>query len=425
MRRCQVLCPRDARFHALRRTGPASCKRIALKLRHLAIGGAIAPRAPRTAMSMNFDLSPMLVIWETTQACDLACVHCRASARPGRNADELSTEEAKRLLDQVHAFGSPLMVFTGGDPLKRSDLFPLMEYSVQLGLRTNVSPSATPLLTDDVVRRFKDCGLARMAISLDGPDAETHDSFRGIPGTFDCAMRALRVAQEIGLETQIQTTVTRRNMHRLRAVADLVEDIGGRMWSVFFLVVTGRALQDDDLTPEEYEQVFGTLYDVSLKSSFDVKTTEGMHYRRYVAQRMKEHPREETSSRKVMWRTAGVSDAKGFVFVSHIGEIYPSGFLPVSAGNVRRESLVDVYRNAPLFRELRDVDLREGKCGLCEYRNLCGGSRARAFALTGDYLAEDPRCVYQPGHTKENGCCADGACSGGDCHHRAPAPVTI
>jgi radical SAM protein len=370
-------------------------------------------------MSMNFDLSPMLVIWETTQACDLACVHCRASARPERNADELSTPEALRLLDQVRAFGNPLMVFTGGDPMKRADLFQLMQYSVALGLRTNVSPSATPLLTDDTVRAFKDCGLARMAISIDGPDAETHDTFRGIPGTFDRAMQALKVAQEIGLETQIQTTVTRRNMHKLRAVADLVEQIGGRMWSVFFLVVTGRALQDDDLTPEEYEEVFGTLYDVSLHSSFDVKTTEGMHYRRYVAQRMKEHPRDETSSKKVMWRTAGVSDAKGFVFVSHTGEIFPSGFLPVSAGNVRRDSLVNVYRNAPLFRELRDTDLREGKCGLCEYRNLCGGSRARAFALTGDYLAEDPRCVYQPGHTKHAGCCGNAECVGDHCHEGA------
>lgn len=249
-------------------------------------------------MSMNFDLSPMLVIWETTQACDLACVHCRACAKPERNPAELTTIDAYCLLDQVRAFGNPLMVFTGGDPLKRDDLFPLMKYSVSLGLRTNVSPSATPLLTDKVIHAFKDCGLARMAISLDGPDAETHDSFRGIPGTFDRAMKALRVAQEIGLDTQIQTTVTRRNMHKLRETAALVEEIGGKMWSVFFLVVTGRALEDDDLTPDEYEQVFGTLYDVSLTSSFDVKTTEGMHYRRYVAQRMKEHPRDETAAKR-------------------------------------------------------------------------------------------------------------------------------
>jgi radical SAM protein len=361
-------------------------------------------------MSMNFDMSPMLVIWETTQACDLSCAHCRASAQPLRNPGELTTEQARALLDEVKRFGSPLMVFTGGDPLKRPDLFELMEYSASLGLRTNVSPSATPLLTPQAVRRFKDCGLARMAVSVDGPDAETHDSFRGVDGSFDRAMLALREAQRIGLETQIQTTITRRNMHQIRAMADMVESVGGRMWSLFFLVVTGRALANDDLTPEEYEQVFEALYQVSLTSSYDVKTTEAMHYRRYIAQRLKQDANSESASRKVMYRTAGVSDGKGFVFVSHTGEICPSGFLPISAGNVLRDSLVDVYRNSALFRSLRDMDQREGKCGLCEYRNICGGSRSRAYACTGNYLAEDPRCTYQPGHTKER-CGGDGECA--------------
>jgi radical SAM protein with 4Fe4S-binding SPASM domain len=198
-------------------------------------------------------------------------------------------------------------------------------------------------------------------------------------------------------------------------MADMVEDIGGRMWSLFFLVVTGRALANDDLTPEEYEQVFEALYQVSLTSSYDVKTTEAMHYRRYVAQRLKQDATGESASRKVMYRTAGVSDGKGFVFVSHTGEICPSGFLPISAGNVRRDSLVDVYRNSALFRSLRDMEQREGKCGLCEYRNICGGSRSRAYACTGNYLAEDPRCTYQPGHTRERGGgdreCATGCCS--------------
>ncbi len=361
-------------------------------------------------MPMNFDMSPMLVIWETTQACDLACLHCRACAQPQRAANELTTEQAKALLDEVKRFGNPLFVFTGGDPLKRPDLFELMRYGAGLGLRTNVSPSATPLLTKEAVHQFRDCGLARMAISLDGPDAETHDTFRGVRGSFDRAMAALREAQKIGLDTQLQTTVTRRNMHKLRAVAQLAEEIGTRMWSVFFLVVTGRAAATDDLTAEEYEQVFEVLYDVSQNSSFDVKTTEAMHYRRYVAQRLKQDGQGEGTSRKVMYRTAGVSDGKGFVFVSHTGEICPSGFLPLSAGNVLRDSLVEVYRNSSLFRTLRDMDLREGKCGQCEYRNICGGSRARAYALTGDYLAEDPRCTYQPGHTRRT-CCGSPECS--------------
>jgi radical SAM protein len=349
---------------------------------------------------MNFNEAPLLVIWEVTQACDLACVHCRASALPSRNPNELTTEEGFRLLEEIRSFGDPLMVFTGGDPLKRPDLFELMEYSVKLGLRTNVSPSATPLLTPEAVDRFKKLGLARMAISLDGHDAASHDAFRGIPGTFDRAMVALRHARKIGLETQLQTTVTRRNMDHLQEIANLVADVRGRMWSLFFLVVTGRALANDDLTGLEYEQVFEKLYEIARTAPFDVKTTEGMHYRRYVAQRKKEErggAAANDNARRVAWRTAGVSDGKGFVFVSHTGQICPSGFLPVTAGNVRRDSLKDVYRNAKLFRDLRDPDMREGKCGACEYTNICGGSRSRAFATTGNYLAEDPRCTYQPG----------------------------
>jgi radical SAM protein len=349
---------------------------------------------------MDFDQTPLLVIWETTQACDLACVHCRACARPDRNLSELTTEEGMALLEEVREFGSPLMVFTGGDPLKRTDLFALMRKSVELGLRTNVSPSATPLLTNDAVREFQRCGLARMAISIDGWDARSHDAFRGVEGTFDRAIAALAEARRIGLETQFQTTVTRRNMHRLDDIARLVDDADSKMWSLFFLIVTGRALATDDLTPEEYEQVFETIYRISRTSRFDVKTTEAMHYRRFLARKLKEEGRHQPlgTGDRTVWRTAGVSDAKGFVFISHTGEIYPSGFLPVCGGNVRRDSLVDVYRNSGLFRVLRDPDQREGKCGVCEYRCICGGSRARAFALTGDYLAEDPRCAYNPRH---------------------------
>jgi radical SAM protein len=348
---------------------------------------------------MTFEQAPMLVIWEVSQACDLACVHCRASAQPGRHAQELTTAEGFRLLEEIRSFGNPMMVFTGGDPLKRPDLFDLISRSVELGLRTNVSPSATPLLTEDAIREFQRRGVARMAISLDGANAGSHDAFRGVPGTFDRAMLALRLAQQIGLETQLQTTVTRRNLAELPQIADLVAAVGGKMWSLFFLVVTGRALQGDDLTAEEYEQVFEILYEIAKTAPFDVKTTEGMHYRRYVARREQRHGDDGDcgpGTRKMMWRTAGVSDGKGFVFVGHTGDIYPSGFLPVKAGNVRQDSLVEVYRNSSLFRILRDADQREGKCGICEYRKLCGGSRSRAYALTGNYLAEDPRCVYQP-----------------------------
>lgn len=369
---------------------------------------------------MNFSQSPILVIWETTQSCDLACIHCRASALPARNPNELTTKQGYRLLDQVKEFGKtakdatpalenngfsanraplgppePLIVFTGGDPMKRPDIFDLIRYSVSIGLRTNISPSATPLLTNEGIDQFKACGISRMAISLDGPDAASHDGFRGVEGTFDRAIEALRHAQTIGLETQQQTTVTRHNMHRLGEIADIVEATGGKMWSLFFLVVTGRAHAEDDLTAEEYEKVFEFLYERSKTASFQIKTTEAMHYRRYVAQRRKAEGLKDRPG-SGSFRSAGVSDGKGFVFVSHTGEICPSGFLTIPAGNVKQESLVDVYRNSRLFNLLRDVDQREGKCGYCEFRNLCGGSRARAYATTGDYLAEDPRCSYHP-----------------------------
>lgn len=347
---------------------------------------------------MNFDQSPMLVIWEVTQACDLACVHCRASAQSERNPLELSREQGYRLLDEIRSFGEPLMVFTGGDPLKRPDLYDLIRHSVKIGLRTNVTPSATPLLTAEAIEGFKAAGVSRMAISLDGPDAPSHDDFRGIPGTFERAMFALRHARDIGLDTQLQTTVTKRNMARLPEMADLAKEVRTKMWSLFFLIVTGRALDNDDLDPAEYERVFEFMYELSKTAPYGIKTTEAMHYRRYVAQRIRaEHGQAENESAKgVAWRTAGVSDGKGFVFVSHQGEIYPSGFLPVSGGNVLRDKLTEVYRESPLFRTLRDTTQREGKCGICEYQKICGGSRSRAFAFTGNYLAEDPNCIYQP-----------------------------
>ena len=347
----------------------------------------------------NFDDAPFLVIWELTQACDLACVHCRACAIANRNPSELTTEEGFHLLEEVRSFGDPLMVFTGGDPLKRPDVFSLLEKSVSLGLRTTVTPSATPLLTETAIDEFRRRGVARMAVSLDGPDAASHDGFRRVEGSFARTIFALDHARKIGLQTQVNTTVTRHNLGRLDEVARLVGDSGARLWSVFFLVATGRASAAQDLSAEEYEEMFRFLYDLSRAVPFDIKTTEGQHYRRYAAQRKKAEGRTRTSSGAqpgIIQRQAGINDGKGLVFISHKGEIYPSGFLPLSAGNVRRDSLTDIYRYSPLFRTLRDADNLHGKCGQCEFRYLCGGSRSRSYALTGDFLAEDPRCLYRP-----------------------------
>jgi radical SAM protein with 4Fe4S-binding SPASM domain len=238
-----------------------------------------------------------------------------------------------------------------------------------------------------------------MAVSIDGPDAASHDSFRGVDGSFATSLQALQTAAGIGLETQVNTTVTRHNRHALERIAKLVGDAGSKLWSVFFLVVTGRALADDDLTAEEYEEVFELLYRMSLDAPFDIKTTEAQHYRRFVAQQRKKDgsaARNGGAPLSVIQRQSGINDGKGFVFVSHAGEIYPSGFLEVSGGNVRRTSLTDAYRNASAFKQLRDPAGFDGKCGVCEFKNLCGGSRSRAFALTGDYLGSDPRCVYVP-----------------------------
>lgn len=342
----------------------------------------------------RFDSAPLLVIWEVTQACDLACAHCRASAMPCRNPSELTTEEGFRLLAEVRSFGEPLMIFTGGDPLKRPDIFELLSESVRLGLRTTITPSATPLLNREAIAAIQRTGASRMAVSLDGADEISHDGFRGVHGSFHRTLAALKEARNLGLETQVNTTMTKRNVGQLEKIAHLVAENGAKLWSVFFLVVTGRALLKDDLEAEEYESVFARLHSISLDAPFDVKTTEAQHYRRYIARlRQQNHANGHQSAIR---RQIGINDGKGLVFVSHTGDICPSGFLPLAAGNLRRDSLVEVYRSAPLFLMLRDDNQLQGKCGECEYRKICGGSRARSYAITGNYLAEDPRCIYQP-----------------------------
>lgn len=349
----------------------------------------------------NFEQAPWLVIWEVTRACDLVCRHCRASAEPVRHPAELTTQEGYHLLEQIREFGDPLMIFTGGDPLKRPDLFDLLAYSVKLGLRTTVSPSPTPLLTPRAIEQFKQCGVVRISISVDGPDAASHDGFRGVAGSFSRAMLALEEARRVGLSTQINTTVSRHNWQRLPEMVDLVARCGCQMWDVFFLVPTGRAQARDELAAEEFEQVFAFLYESSKRVPFVIKTTEAMHYRRYVAQRRKAEAgaQVQAAADNPLHRSLGINSGRGLVFISRTGEICPSGFLPLSAGNVRHQSLAEVYRHSALFRALRDTSLLRGKCGRCQYKNICGGSRSRAYALSGDYLAEDPRCAYQPAGT--------------------------
>ncbi|MEJ2185653.1 MAG: TIGR04053 family radical SAM/SPASM domain-containing protein [Gemmatimonadota bacterium] len=368
------------------------------------------PKGAHPGAHLNFDEAPFLVIWETTQACDLACKHCRAEAQPNRHPGELTTEEAKKLLDDVRRFGRIIFVFSGGDALKRPDIVELTEYGASLGLRMAITPATTPLATREKLQELKDAGMARLAVSLDGSNPAIHDEFRQVQGSFDHGLRILKTAQEIGLSTQVNTVIRKHNLDDVDALCELMEQLGIVFWEVFFLVPMGRAKPEDVASAEGFEEVFNKLYDLSKTASFDIKATAAPQYTRVVLQRQVAERRKgngngratgmtdgvEFSEKDGIGRAKGVNDGDGFMFVSHTGEIFPSGFLPESAGNVRTHDLVDVYRNSPLFRQLRDRSLFKGKCAVCEYLPVCGGSRARAYAMTGDYLEAEPFCAHVP-----------------------------
>lgn len=358
----------------------------------------------------DFSQAPYLVIWETTRSCDLACKHCRAEAVTNRHPLELTTDETKRMMDDVRRFGRPLFVLTGGDPLKRPDVVELVEYGASIGLRMAMTPSGTPLMTESVLRELRAAGLSRLAVSLDGSNAGIHDEFRGVAGSYDWTLNMLRAAREIGLTTQVNTTVSRHNIDDFDELCELMISLGITLWSVFFLVPTGRAAAGDVASADDFESVFHRMYDLSKTAPFDIKSTAAPQYRRVIMQRQVEERRsgERTESPAPVTagvgfsladgvgRSKGVNDGDGFLFVSHTGAIYPSGFLPLAAGNVRTHDLVDVYRTSPLFLALRDRTQLKGKCGVCEYRDVCGGSRARAFAVTGDMLESEPYCTHVP-----------------------------
>ncbi|MBI4570532.1 MAG: TIGR04053 family radical SAM/SPASM domain-containing protein [Chloroflexi bacterium] len=355
---------------------------------------------------VDFDHAPFTIAWEITRACAFACRHCRAEAQPRRDPRELTTGEAFQLIDQILEFGDPILIVTGGDPMMRRDLFDVLGYAVERGLRTSLTPTTTRLVTPQALRRVRDTGVRRIAISIDGPTAEVHDAFRGFPGSFDTALAIVRDALDAGLSFQVNTTVSRYNLRLLDELAALVARLGAVQWSLFFLVPTGRATAADMIAPEEHERVFHWLYDLSRNAPFDVKSTAAPAYRRVIIQRAREggDGRAPIALAGAGYRyedglarpAKGVNDAKGFCFISHIGDVCPSGFLPLAAGCVRERSVVEIYRHATLFRDLRQPDLLKGKCGRCEFRDVCGGSRARAYALTGDALAADPSCVYEP-----------------------------
>ncbi|EKN65383.1 coenzyme PQQ synthesis protein PqqE [Neobacillus bataviensis LMG 21833] len=370
-------------------------------------------------MSFNrdFNKDPFIVIWELTRACQLKCLHCRADAQYARDPRELSFEEGKKLIDQIHDMNNPILVFTGGDPLMREDVFDIAKYAVEKGVRVSITPSATPNVTMEAMQKAKEVGLSRWAFSLDGPTAEIHDHFRGTAGSFDLTMERIKYLHELEMPIQINTVVSRYNYEHLEEMAKLVGELKCVLWSVFFLVPTGRGQVTDMISPVETERVLRWLYDLSKQVSFDIKTTEAMHYRRVVIQQKMREAKSQTDEIDYLSALTekgltgsidglgrapkGVNDGNGFVFISHIGDVYPSGLLPVKAGNVRETPLAEIYRESPIFKALRNPDEFKGKCGVCEFRYVCGGSRSRAYAMTGDYLESEPFCVYIPKSLRE------------------------
>jgi radical SAM protein len=364
----------------------------------------------------DFNLAPFTIAWEVTRACAYACVHCRADAQHQRDPNELNPVEGLQLIDRLAEFGAglsagPILVFTGGDPMMRRDLFDLIAYASGKGLRCSLTPTATALPTLERLEKAMQSGIRRIALSLDAPTPEAHDAFRQVPGSWERTMRILRSAQQVGLSAQVNTTVSRYNLDRLPDMVPFIKEVGAVQWSVFFLVPTGRAQVPWMITPEQHERLFNWLYDLSQAAPFDIKATAAPMYRRVAIQRRKASQEDSAGAQAApvtfqgagfqyadgLHRpTRGVNDGNGFLFISHLGDIMPSGFLPLKAGNVRTDDVIQVYREHPLFKSLRDPSLLKGRCGACEFRDVCGGQRGRAYGVTGDYLETDPACVYEP-----------------------------
>jgi AdoMet-dependent heme synthase len=350
----------------------------------------------------DFTRNPMLVYWEMTQACMLACRHCRAEAMPHPHPLELTPIESMGLLRQIASFGDPLphLILTGGDPLSRKDLFPVIDDARALGLEVSITPSATPALTAEALALLQSHGIQSLGLSLDGSSAARHDAVRAVPGCFDRTIGMAREAGRLGLPIQINTLVARETADDLPAIYELLKTFPVMRWSLFFLISVGRGRALQEVSPARGEEIMNWVLDLAPDAPFAVKTTEAPSYRRLALNRMRSLGRTAAEIRtSSVYKGFQIRDGHGIVFVSNQGDIYPSGFLPSPCGNVRTDSLVNVYRQAPLFQALHSPELFRGRCGECEFSYICGGSRARAFAHTGDALESDPLCLYgQPGH---------------------------
>lgn len=349
-----------------------------------------------------YNHAPRNVYWEMTIACDLACQHCRAEAMPERDPQELTFEQACALVDQVKELGS-LLVLTGGDPIKRRDLFDIMAYARGIQQPIAITPSTTPTLTREVVARFREFGVTAMGVSLDGPNAEIHDAFRGVPGTFAVSQKALEWAREMEIPVQVNSTLCAQTLPHVRPMYDLLLTHAPPVirWSLFVLVPTGRGSTLTAPTAIELEELFGWVYERSSAAPFHISTVEAPHYRRFwIESRLASGATWEEIRPAARRLGLGMRDGNGVIFVARNGNVYPAGFLPEPLlGNVKADRLTDIYRNHPALAELRDMNKLTGKCGDCEFKWLCGGSRARAFAASGNTMTEEPLCVHQPGST--------------------------
>lgn len=368
---------------------------------------------------VDYNENPFIVIWELTRACQLECLHCRAEAQHQRHPDELTFEEGKKLIDDIYEMNNPMLVFTGGDPLEREDMYDIADYAIKKGVRVSITPSATANVTKEAMEKAKELGISRWAFSLDGHRADIHDHFRGTEGSFDLTMRCIKYLHELDMPIQLNTTISAYNYPYLEEMAQKVEELGCVLWSVFFLVPTGRGKESDMISPADHEKTLRWLYQLSKRSSFDIKTTAAQHYRRVVIQEKIREKANMAGQDGILYEDSlttgdiskiqglgrapkGVNDGNGFVFISHTGDVYPSGLLPIVAGNVRESALSTIYRESEIFQDLRNPDKYKGKCGVCEFRYVCGGNRSRAYHITGDYMESEPYCVYIPKAWKQS-----------------------
>ncbi len=339
-----------------------------------------------------------LVAWEITRNCNLSCLHCRAAATHGPYEGELDTEKCFQILDQIAEVGSPIVILTGGEPLLRPDILDITRYGTDNGLRMVMAPNGT-LITDEIAKRLADAGIKRISVSLDGAGKETHDQFRGVDGAFDGALQGIASAKKAGIEFQINTTITQHNLAEIPKIQELAVELGAVAHHIFLLVPTGRGkyIIDKAITAEEYEETLNWFYDQQDKTSLQLKATCAPHYYRILRQRAKAEGKSVTyETHGLDAVTRGCLGGTGFCFISHRGIVQPCGFLDLNCGDLKQSSFAEVWKTSEVFLSLRNYDKLEGKCGACEYKRVCGGCRARAYEATGDYLAEEPLCSYNP-----------------------------